>query len=155
MNPLRFAAEASRTAIVDLMRRPIGSVLSIAAMAIAIALLGGFLVMMQGVARALGNWTGQSVAEVYLKDDAQERDIQILTRTLEAREAVRRVDRVSRGQSLEEFRQQFPEFDDVETLLGENPLPASLRLFLELRRPIRVLTKMARVVPHPEIAAVV
>ncbi len=131
MNPVRFTLEASRTAAVDLLRRPIGSVLSITAMAIAIALFGGFLVMMQGVAGAIGLWTGQSVAEVYLADDAEEREITVLTRTLEARDAVRRVERISREASLREFRAQFPEFDDVETLLGENPFPASLRLYLD------------------------
>ncbi len=130
MKPVRFSGEVVRLASIDLMRRPLGTALSIASMTVAMTLMSAFVIGMQGASQAVQRWGGQSVAEVYLVNGASQDRVATLASALRAVDDVREVEFVDAVRALDEFREQFPEFSDVEGLLGGNPLPASLRLTL-------------------------
>ncbi|RMG46873.1 MAG: hypothetical protein D6718_04915 [Acidobacteria bacterium] len=128
MRAVRFAWEALRTALTDLLRRPIASALSVASMVVAVALLSAFLLLTQGVRQVVAGWIDQAVVDIYLAPETRRSDVGDLEKELAREPAVRRVEWVPPEQALDEFRRLFPDLGDVDRLLGGNPFPPSLRL---------------------------
>ncbi len=138
MRSLRYVVEVLRTAVLDLARRPLSSLLSITAMAVAVFVLAVFLVLTQGMRGYLERWTNQAAIEVFLEEAIREEErVQLLAELAEHAD-VRRIEEVSAGDALAEFVKQFPDLGDVEGLLGSNPFPSSLRLVPASPEPERV-----------------
>jgi cell division transport system permease protein len=125
---LRGAGFALRTAVQDVSRRPLFSLLSIAAMGAAAFVLGGFLMLSSGARSVYARLAAQTVIEVYLRPDADPEAVADLERTLGRFPEVARIERVSPEAALAELGRLYPDMRDVDTLLGGNPLPASLRV---------------------------
>ncbi len=146
MTALRAFFEALRTALSDIGRRPLFSLLSVAAMTAAILALAAFLVVSRGAREGFGRLADQAALEVFLRPGADPAAIQDLADALSRSPAVRRVEKVSSGQALAELTRVYPDLADVQDLLGENPLPASLRVTPQTPDPqaMAQLVQMAR-----------
>ncbi len=128
MKALRTALEALRAAATDLLRRPLFSLLAIAAMALALLVLAGFVLAGQGLRAAYGRVAQEAAIEVYLRPGAEAAQVDDLVRRLAADAAVREVRRIAPEQALAELVRLYPDLGDVRELLGDNPLPSSLRV---------------------------
>ncbi|RMF73854.1 MAG: hypothetical protein D6738_07905 [Acidobacteria bacterium] len=154
MKIVRFAFEVVRAALSDLGRSPVASLLAILAMGVAIFLLAGFVLVGRGVEALLSHWASQASIEVYLRDDAPDEEVALLARSLAADPAIRRVEQISRERALAEFRQLFPDLADIDGLLGENPLPRSLRLVPASPDPTTARALARQVGAHPAVDSV-
>ena len=125
---LRLSVEAVRSALTDLARRPLASILSILAMAVAQLVLAFFLLLAHGAQDAFERWSDQAAIEFYLQEGAPEAQLDEVVKLMEGRSDVRRIERVDAQRALEEFKVQFPELADIDDLLEQNPLPASVRI---------------------------
>ncbi len=128
MKSVRMMIEVLRSALVDLLRAPIASILAIVAMGVAVFQLSAFLVIGNGLGQVFENWADQSAVEVYLDPDVAEESARALAAALESDARVRRVDLIDGERAMAEFRTLFPDLEDVGDLLGDNPLPPSLRV---------------------------
>lgn len=146
MTALRAFVEALKTALSDIGRRPLFSLLSVAAMTAAMLALAAFLVVSRGAREGFGRLANQAALEVYLRPGADPAAVDDLAGTLSRSPAVRRVERISSDQALAEFTRLYPDLGDIKELLGENPLPASLRVTPSSPDPqaMAQLVKLAR-----------
>lgn len=106
-----------------LYRRPLGSLLTVTAMGITLALPAGLQVLIQNVSTVSSAWQGSIQASLFLRDPVDAAAGAQLARTLEAREDVAETQYLSREASLAEFR-RLSGFSEALDLLPENPLPA-------------------------------
>ncbi len=154
MKVFRSLFEVLRSAAFDIGRRPMASALSIVAMTVAVFVFAVFLLLGHGVKGFLDRWANQTAVEVFLADGIDRGEIDELVARLERDDTVRRVDRVSSEAALAEFEQLFPDFENVEEILGENPFPASLRLVPASPDPERIVALVSRTEDDAAVAAV-
>lgn len=128
MTALRHFADALRTAFVDVVRRPLFSALSVAAMTVAVLVLAGFVLVSRGAERVFGDLAQQSAIEIYVRPDVRDEDVEALSRALAQHPAVESIERVSAQRALDELVRLYPELGQADELLGENPLSESLRI---------------------------
>jgi len=120
---LRYAWDE---AVASLWRGRRSGLLSTATIAIALLVLGAFLVITSNLERLAEEWSGAAELSVYLADDISGPDRAAIERDLRAASSVKSIDFVSKEAALNRFREMFPGL--AQTLAGteENPLPASL-----------------------------
>jgi cell division transport system permease protein len=145
----RTTAEVVRVAGADLARRPLASLLSVLAMAVAIFLVASFWSLSHGIRGTWERLAEQAVVEVYVKDGADEAAVVALAEAVKRAGGVRRVERVTPERALAEFRALYPDLGDVRDLLGGNPFPGSLRVQPEGADPALVgkLVELAKASP--------
>jgi cell division transport system permease protein len=117
-----FFTEAS----VSLWRGRHSSVLSILTIAIAIFMLGLFLLLSQHLDRMVAEWGRSAEFSVYLRDDATAMERDAIEAVLKAAPAITSVERVSKDGALARFRRDFPDLAPATAGVPENPFPASL-----------------------------
>lgn len=154
MRALRMSIEVLRMALVDLLRRPAASLLSIVALAVSVFLFAAFLVVGAGLEGLFRGWSDQAAVEVYLNEGADAADTDALVAQLEADPVVRRLARVPAERALEEFRELFPDLGDVRELLGENPFPSSIRIVPASTDPGALDDLSVMLEDHPSVDAV-
>lgn len=106
-------------------RQPLGSLMTIAVIAIALALPSGLRVMVNNARVLSGSWESAVDFTVYLDMSVNEADARALAREVEARADVSRAALVDRAQALAEFR-AYSGFGEALDALEENPLPHAL-----------------------------
>ena len=106
-------------------RQPVGSLMTIVVIAIALALPAGLRVLMNNAQVLSGSWEGAVDFTVYLNMDVAEDRVEALMGEVQAREDVSQVVVVSRSDALAEFR-AYSGFGEALDALQENPLPHSL-----------------------------
>jgi cell division transport system permease protein len=101
------------------------SFVAVAMIAIAILIVGSFLLIAENLGRAVARAEGKSRVDIYLNADATPRQIAAVDAWLAAHHdfAGRRF--VSKEAALARFRQSFTNLSEVVGQLGENPFPAS------------------------------
>jgi cell division transport system permease protein len=119
---LRYAFDE---ATASLWRARRSSLLSTATIAIALFVLGAFLVVTANLERLADQWSGAAELSVYLADDISDADRAALEGDLRADPAVERVDYVDKRAALARFTQTFPDLAATFDTVHENPLPAS------------------------------
>lgn len=115
-----------RTALASLgrlSRNPMGSLMTIAVIGIALALPAGLHLLISNLQALSGNWDGSSSISLFLKKEAPESGGRRLMERIGEMSAVSKVKFITAEEALEEFR-RFSGFADVLELLPENPLPA-------------------------------
>lgn len=116
------------------MKRAKGAVaLSISTIAIALGLLGVFILLTVNIQQIVQRFQQQLSVEVFIDNGLDTQGIELLNTALKRCPGVSAVAYISKEQALKNFEQEFGE--DLISLLGENPLPASFRVHLELDRP--------------------
>ena len=123
MRLLRYAFDE---AIGSLWRGRRSSLLSTATIAIALFVLGAFLVVTSNLERLAEEWSGAAEMSVYLTDDISDDDRAAIERALRADGSVVGVDFVQKDVALARFKQTFPDLAETLGTMDQNPLPASL-----------------------------
>ncbi len=106
-------------------RQPLGSSMTIAVIAIALALPSGLRVMVNNVRILSGSLESAVDFTVYLDMSVDEESAQVLARDVEARPDVNRAVLIDRAQALADFR-AYSGFGEALDTLEENPLPHAL-----------------------------
>jgi len=122
MAALRYAFdEATRS----LWRGRQSGLLSTATIALALFVLGAFLLVTSNLERLGAEWGSTAEMSVYLKDDATAQDRAAVEQILAQNDLVESKEFVSKGNALARFKQTFSDLAGALDGLGENPLPAS------------------------------
>lgn len=107
--------------------RPLGSLMTVLVIAIALVVPAGLRVMVDNARALSGTWEGVADFTVYLAMSVDEPTAEALAGRLEQRPDVSRALLVSRDDALATFR-AWSGFGDALDLLGENPLPHALEV---------------------------
>ncbi|NVK22260.1 MAG: cell division protein FtsX [Kangiellaceae bacterium] len=117
----------SVSTLLDILRQPANSLMTILVLAIALALPSAFYVFSQNAKAVSGSWNGGVQMALFLKDNTTEQATQELMQKLNLRPEFDQVTLVSKQQALEEFKSSSG-FGDALEYLDDNPLPAMLVL---------------------------
>jgi cell division transport system permease protein len=118
-----FTHEALRA----LTRNAVPSFAAMATVLVTVLVLGVFIPVVQATTGAANEVRSKVIADVYLKPNATQRDIDRVRHIITAETPhVERVQFVSKGQAYAEEKRKHPEYYD---LLGANPLPDTFRVY--------------------------
>jgi cell division transport system permease protein len=148
MRALRYAFDE---AIASLWRGRRSGLLSTATIAVALFVLGGFLLASSNLDRLADEWSRTAEMSIYLSDDATESDRAEVERQLMGQDVVAGYEFVSKEAALTRFKQTFADMAATADTLGENPLPASydvrLQATAETKSAVDGLAKSLRSTP--------
>ncbi|WP_427976741.1 permease-like cell division protein FtsX [Agarivorans sp.] len=106
----------------ELWRTPASSLLTIAVIGVCLALPSSFYLATKNIQQLTNYWKSDSQISLFLRQDISPQQRDALQQNIASMEQVASVELVTKQQGLEEF-QQTSGFEDVLTLLPENPLP--------------------------------
>jgi cell division transport system permease protein len=122
MQALRYALdEAARS----LWRGRQSGLLSTATIALALFVLGVFLLVTGNLDRLGAEWSSAAELSVYLNDGASAADRAAIEQVLAAEPLVTGREYVSKDEALKRFKQTFADLASAMDGVGDNPLPAS------------------------------
>jgi cell division transport system permease protein len=105
--------------------------LSTATIALALFVLGAFLVVTANLERLGAEWSTAAEMSVFLADDITLDEQRVVAGLVAPGRVVASSDYVSKADALARFRQTFTELASAVDSLGENPLPASYDVRLQ------------------------
>ncbi len=153
MAPLSYYfAEAASS----LRRSRASNVLAVATTALALFVLGAFLLVTTSLDRLMAGWSASAEMSVYLRDDVSDEQCAAIESMLNESGIVERRDFVSKNDAMKRFRSDFPDLAGAADGLAANPFPASYEIRL---RPKRAgggdVDRLARsIAPMPGVADV-
>jgi len=109
----------------DLWRTPGASLMTIAVIAVSLALPGGFHVLLKNLAGVGEQWRSATEISLFLRQDLSDTATQTFVKRVSLYPEVASVEFISPEQGLKEFKQNSG-FADALDYLGHNPLPAVL-----------------------------
>ena len=112
-------------AVARVVDRPLGSLMTVLVIAIALVVPAGLRVMVDNARALSGTWEGAADFTVYLERTVDEPAAEALTQQVAQRIDVERAELLSRSDALAEFR-AYSGFGGALDLLDENPLPHAL-----------------------------
>ena len=121
MTPAFFIKEAFRS----ISRNAIPSFAAMATVLVTVLVLGVFIPVVQATTGAANEVRGKVIADVYLKTDAKQADIDRVDRLLKSEPMIGKVVFISKDQAYATEKQRNPK---AYELLGSNPLPDTLRI---------------------------
>jgi cell division transport system permease protein len=124
---LRYAIEE---AAMSLWRGRQAGLLSTLTIALALFVLGGFLLVTANLDRLGLEWSRAAELSVYLKDNVTPAERRALENALTTGDAVASQEFVSKAEALVRFKQTFGDLSSAIETLGDNPLPASIEVRL-------------------------
>jgi cell division transport system permease protein len=125
---LRYAFEE---AISSLWRGRQSGLLSTLTIALALFVLGAFLIVTANLQRLGAEWSSAAEMSVYLKDDATEANRRAIESLLAPSDIVASHEYISKAEALVRFKQTFTDLAGAMDTLGDNPLPASYEVRLK------------------------
>ena len=128
MRALRYAFDEALTA---LWRGRQSGLLSTATIALALFVLGGFLVVTTNLERLGSEWGRSAEMSVYLSDDITAAQRTAVEAILQEPRLVLNAEFVSKDAALGRFKRTFGEVAGAIDSLGQNPLPASFDVRLQ------------------------
>lgn len=118
-----------RAALADAFRRlihqPFGSLMTLAVLAIALALPAGLYLLLKNAGDLLSGWEEQAQISLFLRDQTTPDQARALQQQIRGLPGIRAVRYIDKAAALREFR-QISGFGDALKALQDNPLPASL-----------------------------
>ena len=111
----------------DLARRPLGSLMTVLVIGIALALPAGLLMLLQQIENLAGGWQQTTYISVFLRPETGDEAALRLAAALEQRPDVRSVALLTSDDALAEFR-HYSGFGEVLDALDTNPLPPVLEV---------------------------
>jgi cell division transport system permease protein len=114
-----------REALRALKRNAVPSFAAMATVLVTVLVLGVFIPVVQATTGAANDVRSKVIADVYLKTDATQADIDRVGRLIRGLPTVARAEFVSKQQAYEQERRRNPE---AYQLLGSNPLPDTFRV---------------------------
>jgi cell division transport system permease protein len=127
MRALRYAIEE---AAISLWRGRQAGLLSTATIALALFVLGGFLVVTANLQQLGAEWSNSAELSVYLKDEVTPAERRAIEAILTPSDVVASREYVSKNDALLRFKQTFGELAATMDGAGDNPLPASIEVRL-------------------------
>lgn len=127
MRALRYAFEEAFT---SLWRGRQAGLLSTLTIAVALFVLGGFLVVTANLQQLGNEWSNSAELSVYLKDDVTPTERRAVEAALAPSDLVAAHEYVSKSDALSRFKQTFGDLAAAVDGSGDNPLPASLEVRL-------------------------
>ena len=121
MRPVFFLREALRA----LKRNAIPSFAAMATVLVTVLVLGVFIPVVQATTGAANEVRGKVIADVYLKTDAKQADIDRVDRLLKSEPMIGKVVFISKDQAYATEKKRNPK---AYELLGSNPLPDTFRI---------------------------
>jgi cell division transport system permease protein len=125
MRALRYAFDE---ALASLGRGWHSGLLSTATIALALFVLGAFLLVTANLQRLGAEWSGAAEMSVYLKDGVTDAERRVIEAALSPGDVVVSHEYVSKSAALARFKQTFGELGTALDGLGDNPLPASFEV---------------------------
>jgi cell division transport system permease protein len=110
-----------------LLRAPLGSLMTIAVIGIALALPAGLLAILSNLQQIGAQWQGPASISLFLRYEVDEAQAARLGQQIQTQEAPHSLTLISRSQALEEFRSHSG-FGAALDALDENPLPSVILL---------------------------
>jgi len=127
MRALRYAIEE---AALSLWRGRQAGILSTLTIALALFVLGGFLLVTANLDRLGVEWSRAAELSIYLKDDVTPAERRAVELAVAPSDVVAAHEYVSKADALARFKQTFSDLSAAMDTLGENPLPASIEVRL-------------------------
>ena len=149
MRLLRYAFDE---ALRSLWRGRRSGALSTAAIALAVFVLGGFLLVTANLERLGAEWSSAAEMSIYLKDEISAADRRAIENLLVPNETVASHEYVSKAAALVRFKQTFGDLAAAVESLGDNPMPASFEVRLRASAADAAESLAARVREMPGVA---
>jgi cell division transport system permease protein len=127
MRALKYALDE---AAASLWRGRQAGLLSTATIALALFVLGGFLLATANLERLGAEWSDSAELSVYLKDGITPAERRAIETAVTSNDAVLTHEYVSKADALVRFKQTFGDLAGAIDGLGDNPLPASIEVHL-------------------------
>jgi len=127
MRAFRYAIEE---AALSLWRGRQAGILSTLTIALALFVLGGFLLVTANLDRLGVEWSRAAELSIYLKDDVTPAERRAVELAAAPSDVVAAHEYVSKADALARFKQTFSDLSAAMDTLGENPLPASIEVRL-------------------------
>jgi len=116
-------AQVALGSLGHLARTPLGSLMTVAVIGIALALPSGLLVVLNNLQQVVDQWQGPASISLFLKQEVSDADAEALGQRIRADERPAELQVISHAEALEEFRTHSG-FGEIVEVLDENPLPA-------------------------------
>jgi cell division transport system permease protein len=127
---MRSLQYAFKEAVASLWRGRQSGLLSTGTIALALFVLGGFLIVTANLQRLGAEWSSAAEMSVYLEDQVTDGQRRTIESVLEPSEIVAAREYVSKDTALTRFKQTFTDLAGSIETLGANPLPASYEVRL-------------------------
>ncbi len=115
--------------VVTNFRRNIGmTIAALLTVAVSLSLVGGALLMRQGVNKATVQWRGGVELSVFMREDASAGQIDAVKRELQATPEVKSFKYVDKDAAYAEYREIFKDTPDLEDVLTKEEIPTSFRV---------------------------
>src|SRR2546423_11154597 len=118
----------ARETVTNLRRNVFMTSAAIVVVAVSLALVGGALLLKQGVDKATIQWKGGVELSVFMKADAAPEEIDAVDRELRAMPEVKKVRFVPKQGAYDEFRKMFSNSPDMLETLNADQMPPSFRV---------------------------
>jgi cell division transport system permease protein len=125
---LEQQADTAAGSLGQLLRSPLATLMTVGAIAIALALPAMLYLMVLNLEQLSGNWERSAAITLFLAPEIDEARATELAATLQAQPDIARVEVVSRDQGLVEFR-EYSGLGGALDQLQDNPLPVVLALY--------------------------
>ncbi len=133
----RHHLNVAREALLRLKQTPVASLMTLAVLAIALALPGFLLAALGNLQALTEGWDPQPRIALYMNTDLSDASIDSFSRELLLREDLSSVELISRQKGLEEFR-QYSAFADLLERFDNNPLPAVIMVLPRDTDPVQL-----------------
>jgi cell division transport system permease protein len=127
---LRAIGYAFDEAVQSLWRGRESGLLSTLTIALALFVLGGFLLVTANLERLGAEWSSAAEMSAYLKDEITPEERHAVESLLAPSDLVASHEYVSKADALNRFKQTFTDLSSAVDTLGDNPLPASFEVRL-------------------------
>ncbi|WP_251358664.1 permease-like cell division protein FtsX [Kangiella sp. TOML190] len=124
---LKLHRKNALESLLNILKHPTNSLLTIMVLAIALALPGIFYIMTNNAKALSGNWDTSMQMALYLEDSASEQQAQQLLAELIAKPEIKSASLRNKEQVLEEFK-RYSGFAEALELLDDNPMPMEITL---------------------------
>jgi len=126
----RAISYAFDEAVQSLWRGRESGLLSTLTIALALFVLGGFLLVTANLERLGAEWSSAAEMSVYLKDEITPEERRAVESLLAPSDLIASHEYVSKADALNRFKQTFTDLSSAVDTLGDNPLPASFEVRL-------------------------
>jgi cell division transport system permease protein len=148
---MRAIEYAFREATASLWRGRGSSTFAIVAIALAILVFGGVLLVTSNVERLVAEWSSAAEFSVYLRDDATSEQRGALEALIDESGIAAGREYVSKAQALGRFRRDFAELASLTSSFENNPFPASVEVRVRPAATARADALVARLATVPGV----
>jgi cell division transport system permease protein len=151
---MRAIEYSFREATASLWRTRGSSTFAIVAIALAMLVLGGVLLLTSNVERLVAAWSSAAEFSVYLRDDATSEQRGAVEVLIDASGVAAAREYVSKAQALGRFRRDFAELASLTSSMENNPFPASVEVRVRPDATAAAEGLVARLAKEPGVADV-